>query len=166
VTIYDRSWIVKEVIEGERQDLAYNYLGVGRLLEDGRPLGPKDYSRTQQLEDIEKELGDPAAYVGMKMQRVTEALVAAKLSRELERPRHETEGRLGRAIRVAESDGTFHQRLEAYYESLCTSVWWFDEIPPVNAGYTAFETMALSSEHATDLGFLATLLQHLAACRT
>jgi hypothetical protein len=161
VTIYDRSWIVKEVIEGERKDLAYNYLGVGRLVEDGRRLGPKDYSRSQQLEDIEKELSDPATFAGLKMQRAAEALVGAKLSRELERPRHETEGRLIRAIRLAEDGGTFHQKLEAHYESLCTFVWWFDEIEPVNAGYAAFEAMALSSEHATSLEFLVTLLQHL-----
>lgn len=29
VTIQDRSWIVKEIIENERKDLAYNYLNVG-----------------------------------------------------------------------------------------------------------------------------------------
>ena len=161
VTIYDRSWIAKEVIDGERKDLAYNYLRIGRLVEDGRRLGPKDYSRTQQLEEIEKGLGDPVAFAGMEMQRATEALIAAKLSRQLERPRHETEGRLARAIRLAEDGGTFHQKLEAHYESLCTSVWWFDDIAPVNAGYTAFEAMALASEHATNLEFLVTLLQHL-----
>jgi hypothetical protein len=161
VTINDRSWIVKEVIDGDRKDLAYNYLGVGHLVEDGRRLGPKDYSRSQQLEEIEKVLDDPAAFTGMEMQRATEALIAAKLSRQLERPRHETEGRLARAIRLAEDGGTFRQKLEAHYESLCTSVWWFDEIAPVNAGYTAFEAMALASEHATNLEFLVTLLQHL-----
>jgi hypothetical protein len=101
VTINDRSWIVKEVIDGDRKDLACNYLGVGHLVEDGRRLGPKDYSRSQQLGEIEKVLGDPAAFAGMEMQRATEALVAAKLSRQLERPRHETEGRLARAIRFA-----------------------------------------------------------------
>jgi hypothetical protein len=81
------------------------------------------------------------------------------LSRQLERPRHETEGRLARAIRLAEDGGTFRQKSEAHYENLCTSVWWFDEIAPVNAGYTAFEAMALASEHATNLEFLVTLLQ-------
>ena len=149
------------MIEGERKDLAYNYLGVGRVLEDGRRLGPKDYSRTQQLEDIEKELSFPEAFAGMTKQRVTEAVVAAKLSRELERPRHETEGRLVRAIRIAEGGGTFHQKLEAHYEKLCTSIWWFDEIAPVNDGYSSFEAKTLSSEQATDFEFLVTLLQHL-----
>jgi hypothetical protein len=38
VTIHDRSWIVKEVIDGDRKDLAYNYLGAGQLVEDGRRL--------------------------------------------------------------------------------------------------------------------------------
>jgi len=29
VTIHDRSWIVTEVVEKDRKDIAYNYLGVG-----------------------------------------------------------------------------------------------------------------------------------------
>jgi hypothetical protein len=98
VTICDRSWIVKKVIEGGREDLAYNHLGVGRLFEDGRRLDPKDYSRAQQLEDIEKELDDPSTFVSMEMQRAAEALVEPKLSHQLDRPRHETEGRLARAF--------------------------------------------------------------------
>jgi hypothetical protein len=52
----------------------------------------------------------------MEMQRVTEALVAAKLSRNLERPRTETDGRFARAVRLAEADGTYRKRLETNYE--------------------------------------------------
>jgi hypothetical protein len=29
VTILDRTWIVEQVIDGDRKDLAFNYLGVG-----------------------------------------------------------------------------------------------------------------------------------------
>jgi hypothetical protein len=161
ITIHDRSWIVKEVIEGERKDLAYNYLNVGRSIEDHRRLGPQDYSRTQQLEDIEKELADPAAFAGMEGQRAMEALVAAKLSRELERPRAETEGRLARAIRFAEAGGTFRQKLEAHYENICTPLWWFDEIAPVNVAYAGFEAMALPSADSNNLEYVVTLLQLL-----
>jgi hypothetical protein len=59
-------------------------------------------SRDQQLDDIEKALADLQTFTGMEMQRVTEALVAAKLSRNLERPRAETDGRFARAIRLGD----------------------------------------------------------------
>lgn len=85
VTILDRSWIVEQVVDGDRRDLAFNYLGVGQEIADARRLGPTDYSRSRQLEDFEKLIGNPDAFSGMEMQRVTEALLAAKLSRNLER---------------------------------------------------------------------------------
>jgi hypothetical protein len=85
VTIHDRSWIMKEVIENDRKDIAFNYLGIGEAKSDPLRLGPTDYSRTQQLAAIEKSLDDPEAFRGMERHRVTEALVAAKLSGRAQR---------------------------------------------------------------------------------
>lgn len=73
-------------------------------------LGPTDYSRSSQLADIEKALSDPSAFEGMETQRVTEALLAAKLSRGLELPRTETDGRFARVVRLADQDGKSGRR--------------------------------------------------------
>ena len=161
VTIYDRSWIVDQIIDGDRKDLAFNYLHVGHIATDQRCLGPVDYSRTQQLDDLEKLIADPAAFDGMEGQLVTEALVAAKLSRNLELPRHETDGRFNRAIRLAEARGTYRQKLEARYEALWTAFWWFDDIALLNCSYDEFETLAIGANHARNLEFLSNLLQLL-----
>jgi hypothetical protein len=161
VTIQDRSWIVKEIIENERKDLAYNYLNVGEEKNDPLRLGPKDYSRTRQLEDIEHSLDDPEEYQGIERQRVTETLIAAKLSRHLERPRPETDGRFLRAIRLADKDGTYRQKLETRYEHIWTAYWWFDDFQFLNESYTAFETLALQSDSASELEFSCNLLQLL-----
>lgn len=159
VTIHDRSWIVKEIIENGRKDIAYNYLKVGEAKDDPLRLGPTDYSRTQQLAEIEKSIDDPDAFAGMEQQRVTEALLAAKLSRNMERPRHETDGRFLRAIRLAEADGTYRQKLEATYEHIWTAFWWFDDFQFLKDSYETFETLALKSDHALNLEFLSNLLQ-------
>lgn len=161
VTILDRAWIVKEVIENDRKDIAFNYLSVGQLTTDPLHLGPEDYSRVRQLAQIEKTLEDPTAFEGMEGQRATEALVAAKLSRYLERPRVETDGRFARAIRLANQDGTYRQQLEARYEHAWTAYWWFDDIAGVNQTYSDFEQFALQADHARNLEFLVTLLQLL-----
>lgn len=58
---------------------------------------------------------------------MTEALLAAKLSREIECTRVDTEGRFTRAIRLAEKEGTDRQTLEAKYEYIWTAFWWFDD---------------------------------------
>ena len=161
VTIHDRAWIVKEVIENDRKDLAFNYLGVGQAVTDSHRLGPTDYSRAQQLADIEKSLEDPEAFRGMETQRVTEALVAAKLSRGLEQPRVEIDGRFVRAIRLADADGTYRQRLEARYEQIWTGFWWFDDFNQLKAAYGDFETEALKSDHSANVAFLCNLHQLL-----
>lgn len=161
VTILDRSWIVEQIVGGDRRDLAFNYLGVGQETSDARRLGPSDYSRSQQLEDIEEALANPEAFSGMEMQRVTEALVAAKLSRNLERPRTETDGRFARAVRLAEQDGTYRQKLEARYEWIWTAFWWFDDISHLNSSYDAFEKLVIDTDHAKNLELLCNLAQLL-----
>jgi hypothetical protein len=161
VTILDRSWIVEQVVSGDRRDLAFNYLGVGQEVVDTRRLGPTDYSRVQQLEDMERALGNPEAFAGMEMQRATETLVAAKLSRNLERPRTETDGRFARAVRLAEQDGTHRQQLQASYEWIWTAFWWFDDIPHLNASYDTFEKLVTNTDHAKNLELLCNLAQLL-----
>jgi len=161
VTIHDRSWIVKEVIENDRKDIAFNYLGVGEAKTDPFRLGPTDYSRAQQLADIEKAFDDPEAFFGMEVQRVTEALVAAKLSRNMEQPRLETDGRFDRAVRLAEADGTYRQKLEAKYEHIWTAFWWFDDFQFLKASYPDVEALALRSGRAVNLELLSNVLQLL-----
>ena len=160
ITIHDRSWIVKEVIENDRTDLAINYLKIGDA-SDAVKLGPTDYTRARQLEDIERAIDDPDAYKGMELQLVTEALVAAKLSRGLERPRTETDGRFERAIRLADRHGVFRQKLEARYERIWTAFWWYDDFELLKASYADFEVQALESDSAKNLQLLSNLQQLL-----
>lgn len=160
VTIHDRTWIVDETIAKERTDLAYNFLKVGELVENAK-TGPTDNSRQQQLDEIEREIANPENFAGMEMQLVSECLAAAQLSRGLERPRHETDGRFERAIRLAEKHGTSRQKLEARYERLWTAFWWYDDFDLLLADYTAFEESALQSDNALDLQWLGNLHQLL-----
>lgn len=161
VTIHDRSWIVTQLIEHDRKDLAFNYLHVGREIPTTHRLGPTDYSRSNQLENIEKALSDPSAFQGMETQRVTEALLAAKLSRGLELPRTETDGRFARATRLAAQYGTHRQKLEAHYETIWTAFWWYDDVAQLNASYDQFEAMLRDDEHVKNIEFLSNLAQLL-----
>ncbi|UNB64036.1 hypothetical protein [Pseudomonas syringae group genomosp. 7] len=160
VTIHDRAWIINEVIDKNRLDLAFNYLKIGDEADD-LILGPSDYSRKQQLADIERELEDPSAFVGIKMQRASEALLAAALARELELPRTDVDGRFLRAVRLADDGGTYRQQLVARYESLWTAFWWFDDLKAILDGYDGFETIVIEDDNSINLGMLCNLLQLL-----
>ena len=127
-------------------------------------MGATDYSRKQRLDDLEVELGNPEAYTGRKLERAADALIAAKLSRAIERPRVETDGRFQRAIRLADVGGSYRQRLMARYEHLWTSFWWFDDIALLNESYETFEALATQSDHVANLEFLCNLLQVVFNC--
>jgi len=161
IIIHDRSWIVKEIIENDRRDIAFNYLGIGEEKNNPLQLGPVDYSRKQQLHNIEKSFDDPNAFLGMERQRVTEALIAAKLSRNLELPRTDTDGRFLRAIRLADDDGSFRQKVESRYEQIWTAFWWFDDFQFLLSNYEEFEAFVIDSEHAINLELLCNLFQLL-----
>lgn len=161
VTILDRSWIVDQIVNNDRADLAFHYLGIGQENNDPLRLGPTDYSRSRELDEIEKNFADPDAYAGIERQRVTEALVAAKLSRNLERPRLETDGRFARAVRLAEQDGDYRQELSAKYEAIWTAYWYFDDLPYLLSKYDEFEELAFQSSHMRNMELLTNILQLL-----
>ncbi|MER8476079.1 hypothetical protein [Mesorhizobium sp. M1163] len=155
----------RRLLRVTEKDIAYNYLGVGQENTDRLRLGPTDYSRTQQLADAEAALSDPEAFAGLEIQRASEALIAAKLSRGLERPRTEIDGQFLRAIRFAKDGGTFRQQLEARYEYLWTAIWWFDDLSLANESYDDFAALALKSDSAKNLEFPCNLNASVHECR-
>lgn len=161
VTIHDCSWIIQEVIDNNRKDLAFNYLGVGEINPDPYRLGPKDYLLSKQLEDIESNLNNPDTYKRMEIQRVKDSLLAAELSGNLEKPRNETDGRFLRAIRYAEADGSEFQKIEAKYGHIWASVYRFDDFEFLKDSYEDFEKVALQAGHVVALELLCNLLQFL-----
>jgi len=161
VTVHDRSWIVKEIIENDRADLAFHYLNVGESVRGSARLGPTDYRRRQHLDDAERAIADPEEFRGMEHHRAAEALVAAKLSRSLELPRVETDGRFARATRLADAHGIYRQKLEAQYEQIWTAFWWFDDVKFLNDCYDDFAARALPSDNAKNLELLGNLTQLL-----
>ena len=165
VVILDRAWIVKRVVDEGLAELAIDYLGVGERIE-GHRLGPNDYARTLQLEALEKDVEDPAPYAGMESQRVTDSILVATLSRELQRPRTETDGRFDRAIRLADKRGFARQKLQARYEQIWTAFYWHDDIDFLHERYDGFADLALPSGSARDLEYVSTLTSNLLSAVT
>lgn len=159
VTILDSEWIVDRVFEGKHQDLALQYLGAGAYEPDKIQLGPNDIARTQQLDEYEDRLEKIGHSAGDRTQAVSDAFEAATLSRQLERPRIETEGRFDRAIRLAKNHGTQFQELRAIYEKAWTLFWWFDDFDAMLAIYDSVEALAFPSGNAPQVSKVCNLHQ-------
>ena len=163
VTILDREWIIEKTIHNGYEDLAYGDLGAGRHDPDKLVVGPNDHQRSQELNKVEGRIARLGNEPSDQTQLVSDTFEAAKLSRELERPRFETEGRFRRANHTATKSGTHDQILRAKYEFAWTMLWWFDDIEPLNQSYEDIEDIASRFDNAADLSKLGNLLQVLAA---
>ena len=151
VTILDREWIIEKTIDNGFEDLAFNDLRAGRHDPSKLIVGPRDHGRNQELEEIEERILQLGGEQSDQTQLVSDTYEAARLSRELERPRFETEGRYRRAINVAKKSGSHDQILRAKYEYAWTMLWWHDDIEPINETYESIEKTAFKFDHAANI---------------
>ena len=162
IIVLDREWIIDKIISNGYEDLAYNDLGAGNHDPVKLIIGPNDHRRNQQLEKIENRIHRLKNRRSDKTQLVSDTFEAARLSRELECPRIETDGRFQRAINIAMKNGTYDQTLRAKYEFAWTTIWWHDDIEQLNQIYKDVEDFALQSDNAESLSKPRELLQILA----
>lgn len=159
VTILDRTWILDRIFDDDSLDIAIEVLGVGQGIEgEVRTLGPDDYRRAAELDELEKAIGDGTKYNGTPAALAEDCQRAALLARGLEKPRAEVEGRYNRAIRVAREHKLAKQELAATYNWAWTSYFWYDEPIALNSLYDDIERLALGTEDADEIERLTNLL--------
>lgn len=161
VTILDREWIIEKTFKNQHQKLAFEELGAGRIESSKVQAGPNDIRRKRELEKLERFLSDHGGSRRELQRAVSEAFEAAQLSRELEVPRVETDGRFQRAISLAEKHGDTGQVLRARYEHAWTALWWFDDVSGINDEYETIENIAFESSLSEDASRVCNLFQVL-----
>ena len=158
VTILDRSWITKAVIENGRADIAVEALKIEELRSlIEKQVGPADLERQQELEELEREIADPDRYLGARYQLIEDALRAAILARGLGRPRTEIEGLFLRADRLASDPEQPRQRLRVVYNHAWTVVFWFGDYRQLNSLYDIVEGYALKSDQMEEVELIQNL---------
>ncbi len=163
VHILDRNWIVKCVLEHNRQQLAVETLGLSQHEERKcHTLGPQDTLKESQLKELEDNISNVDRYKDVEYQLAEDCMQAALLARNLERPRHEVDGRFDRAERVAVKVGYRQQKMRISYIRTWTAFYWYDDINELNEGYSRVEGLAIGSEQYEDIGKLANLWMLLA----
>ncbi|MBV9428919.1 MAG: hypothetical protein JO084_14465 [Bradyrhizobiaceae bacterium] len=157
ITILDRSWLLDCVLERNSLDIAARTLGIGSQ-RTTTVLGPRDFERQTDLENLERLLSDGTQYQGVTHTLAADALRAAELARGLERPRYEVDGRYERAVRLARDHNLKSQELIAVYGWAWTSYFWFDDAIKLNELYDDVERLAVDSTNADELERLNNLL--------
>jgi hypothetical protein len=161
IRVLDRTWILDKVFQNKREYLAIETLKISSPLTQSIKKGSLDTARESELNELEIQIQDPTRYQGIEYQLIEDCIEAATLSRELELPRVEVEGRFARAERVAEQYGTNQQKLRCAYSKAWTAYWWHDDFHAFNCSYNDVERLACGSSQAADLQLLANLWQLL-----
>jgi hypothetical protein len=155
--ILDRTWILDRVFEGRHEELAVNELGVTALSRRDVIKGPLDVKREGALDEVEKRIQEALQSGRFGAALVDDALNAADLARNLERPRAEVERRYVRADQLARQYGSPRQQVEVAYQWAWSLLWWFEDYNAFVEQYGVVEDCARGSRNAYDLERLSTL---------
>lgn len=162
VTVYERNWLVDKTMTNDHTDIAYEVLGIGEYNPEYEIMGPLDTGRKIELDKLEGMIRKVEDSGLTHFTLVAASLRAAELSRELERPRYETEGKYLRAIRIADNHGTPFQQFLARYQQARTLLWWFDDLEEVHNVYNKLEEKALEDTTSDAMELLRCILDGLA----
>jgi len=157
VRILGRNWLMDQVYEKKLELKAIDLLGidVGEQIEP--KLGPLDASRTDLLAQLDKQIETEVEEGNFSPDIVNACLNSSRLSRELELPRADVEGRYARSQRLAEKCGTPQQKLEVAYQRAWTAHFWHEDFELFDRLYTEVEKLAQNSDSPFHLERLSNL---------
>jgi hypothetical protein len=157
VRIFDRTWILDRVFGGRHESLAIDELRMQPSLRPQVIKGPQDLTRERALEEIEEKIRQTAQELRFGVQYADDCVEAADLSRCLERPRSETDGRFIRAEHAATKYGTRYQQLRCAYEYAWTACFWYEDFPLAAKLYSVVEEKASGTRNAYELELVGNL---------
>ena len=157
VRIMDRTWILDRVFKNGHEALAIKDLELTIPTKKEIHKGPLDIGREKELEEVERRIAEALQKKRYTPQLAEDCIEAATLSRGLERPRTETDGKFDRAERICIKHGTVHQKLECVYQRAWTAFWWHEDIIEFNKFYESVEEYAKESRNSHELELLTNL---------
>ena len=147
ISIFDGKWFSFAVFEQGCLDVAIEKLNFSdEYRKKTIKIGPNDKEREAELNKIEDDLIKHTV-ADFDADYVNDLLKTCILSRGLERPRMETEGRFNRALREAKNHGTSIQTFNIIYNHAWTSFFWFHDVEATYSDYLKLKDY--TKEHPT-----------------
>jgi len=160
VSIFDGLWCANAVFYKGCMDIALNCLCFSDdYKRKNEIIGPLDKQRRERLDEIEKNILRPI--VGLDTGYVDELQEACLLSRGLELPRTETEGRFSRALRECEQHGSRQQQFNIIYDHAWTCFFWFDDKDSMYSDYIRLKEFINEEINVARIEKLTNLLTNL-----
>lgn len=140
VIILDGEWILEKVYGSDLIDLVVDSLNLSDVYKKKKTtFGQNDADRIKKLAEIEEKIGNSNRYFEYDFQLVEDALEATILSRMLEKPRDEIEGKFDRAFRFCEKLNNSRQWVRLHYQRAWTYLNWYDDYSAFIVEYKNFK---------------------------
>lgn len=128
IVILDGTWILEKVYDNNLLDIVIDSLNMSNVLKNKQTyVGENDASRLKKLKELEENIQNPKRYFEYDFQLVEDALESAILSRKLEKPRDEIEGKFDRAIRFCKKLNSDKQWIRIHYQRAWTYLYYYDD---------------------------------------
>lgn len=160
VEIYDANWLSDAVFNNGCLPVALNTLAFSdEYKRKTVKIGSNDKKRGERLTEIAKSI---LRHIdGLDTEYVDELLEACLLSRALEHPKAEVEGRFKRAIRECKEHGSKQQMYNIVYEHAWTSFFWYEDIAAVLSDYNTLKSFLEEQCNVTRIEKFTNILSNL-----
>lgn len=126
--ILDSEWILENVYKSHLIEIVVDSLNLSEVYKRKKEVvGSTDTRRLSELKKLEVKINNPKNYFEYDYQLVEDSIEAAILSRMLEKPRHEVEGRFDRALRFAKKINNDRQLSRIRYQRAWTFFYWYED---------------------------------------
>jgi len=158
VVVLDGKWILENVYSNNLVNLAVDSLNLSTSFkQEEEKLGSNDVRREKLLKELEENIANPNRYSEFDFQLIEDALESAILTRQLERPRKELEGRFDRVERLLSKIVNTGQEIRFRYQKAWTYVNYYDDYKLFLIEFGEFKKLIPSYITLSSLEFYSTL---------
>ncbi len=158
IVILDGIWILENTYSQNLTNLVIETLNLSNVyLQVDETKGANDTRREKELSELEKNISDTNRYSDFDFQLVEDALQAAILTRQLEKPRPELEGKFDRVERLLLKTKNDGQSLRFRYQKAWTYLNYYDDYESFLDEFYEFKKSLKAFSTISTLEFYSTL---------
>ena len=158
VVILDGVWILENTFSQGLINLVVESLNLSNIyLQSENTIGENDARREKELSELEQDISDSNRYSDYDFQLAEDALQAAILTRELEKPRTELEGKFDRVERLLSKTKNKGQSVRLRYQKAWTYINYYDDFQSFLDEYYQCKEALKASVTISSIEFYSTL---------
>ena len=162
IVILDGIWILEKVFDNKLFEIVVDALNMSDVYKSKQTIvGSNDAERNKILQELEDNIQNPNRYSEFDFQLVEDALESAILTRKLEKPRDEIEGKFDRAFRFCKKLNLEKQWIRLYYQRAWTYLYYFDDFAAFIEDFKEFKKYISQDSSISEIELYVNLFNSL-----